>query len=392
MSLLDLVLILLSVTAVLSGWRVGLVARAGLWLGIVAGFVAAIWTVPATLRWLEGYPAGVRFLSAVLVLSTTVGVVATLLGRLGGSLGRRLATTRLRGPDRAAGAAAGLALIATVAWLTLPLAAAMPGPVGTHVAGSRTTALLAEHAPPPPDISGSIRALLVESRFPEVIAELEPVRAAGPPPDDLAVAPDVLERARASTVRVSARGCELRYDGSGVTIAPGTVLTNAHVVAGSDQVEVRRPDGQVRAARVVAFDPRRDLALLEVEDLGQQALPLDTAAAGQEGAVIGYPGGQARPRITPVRVQQRRTALGRDIHGVEETEREVLFLAASLRQGDSGAPVIDESGRVIGLVFAVSPDRATSAYALDRVELDAILAAPRVTGATGRCLAVTPPT
>lgn len=391
MNLLDVVLLVLVSAAALSGWRVGLVARAGLWLGVIAGFAAAMWTVPATLRWLEGYPANVRFLGAVLVLSTTVGVAATLLGRLGGSVGRRVAATPLRFIDRAAGAAAGLGLVGVVAWLALPLAATVPGPVGAQATDSRAGALLADYAPAPPDISDTVRALVAETRFPEVIAELGPVRAAGPPPDDVAIPAPVLETARNATVRITARGCGLRYNGSGVTISDGTVLTNAHVVAGSDQVEVRRPDGQVRTARVVAFDPRRDLALLDVEGLDQVALPLGTAQAGQEGAVIGYPGGQAEPRVAAVRVQQRRTALGRDIHGTEETEREVLFLAAALQQGDSGAPVIDSSGEVIGLVFAVSPDRPTSAYALDRAELDAILAAPRVTGATGRCLAVTPP-
>ena len=391
MTLLDLVVVLLLAAAVLSGWRAGLLARAGVWLGVLVGVAASVWTVPAALRMLEEHPANLRFVAALLVLAATVAVTATVLGRLGGSLGRSIARTPLRIVDQGAGAVAGVALVAVAAWLALPLAATLPGPLGEQASDSRTTLLLADHAPPVPELGDTVRALVAETRFPEVIAELGPVRPAGPPPEDLAVPPEVLERARDSTVRVSARGCGVRYDGSGVTIAGETVLTNAHVVAGSDQVEVRRPDGQVRSARVVAFDPRRDLALLDVSDLGQDHLPLGTTRAGEEAAVIGYPGGQAEPRITAVRIQQRRTALGRDIHGVEETERDVLFLSARLRQGDSGAPVIDISGHVVGLVFAVSPDRPTTAYALDRAEIDAILAAPRVTGATGRCLAVTPP-
>ncbi len=390
-TLVDLVVLLLVTAAALSGWRAGLLRRAGVWLGVLVGLAASVWTVPATLTWLEGYPANLRFLGASLVLAATVAVTTALLGRLGGSLGRRVARTPLRRLDQGAGALTGVTLVAVAAWLALPVAASAPGTLGEQAAGSRTTLLLAEYAPPAPQLGAAVRALVAETRFPEVVAELGPIRTAGPPPEDLAVPPEVLERARASTVRVSARGCGVRYDGSGVTIAGGTVLTNAHVVAGSDQVEVRRPDGQVRDARVVAFDARRDLALLEVGDLGQDHLPLGTTRAGEEAAVIGYPGGQPEPRITAVRIQQRRSALGRDIHGVEESDRDVLFLAAALRQGDSGAPVINAAGEVVGLVFAVSPDRPTTAYALDRTEFDAILAAPRVTGATGRCLAVTPP-
>ena len=390
LTLLDLLVVLLLAAAALSGWRAGLLRRAGAWLGVLVGLAASVWTVTATLRWLENEPANLRFVAALVVFATTMTVTTTLLGRLGGALGRRVADTPLQVVDRSAGAVAGVALVAVMTWLALPLAAAVPGPLAHQATDARITSLLDEHAPPTPQLGETVRALVAETRFPEVVAELAPVRPAGPPPDDLAVPPEVLDRARASTVRVSARGCGVRYDGSGVTIAAGTVLTNAHVVAGSDRVEVRRPDGQVRSARVVAFDPRRDLALLEVADLGQQHLPLSTTSAGAEAAVIGYPGGQPDPRITAVRVQQQRSALGRDIHGAEETERDVLFLAAALRQGDSGAPVIDTTGAVVGLVFAISPDQPTTAYALDRREIDAILAAPRVTGATGRCLAVTP--
>jgi S1-C subfamily serine protease len=62
----------------------------------------------------------------------------------------------------------------------------------------------------------------------------------------------------------------------------------------------------------------------------------------------------------------------------------VVFLAAELRQGDSGSPVIDVNGAVVGVTFAVSPDRPTTAYALAPAEVEALLAAePNAT--TGRC-------
>jgi hypothetical protein len=64
----------------------------------------------------------------------------------------------------------------------------------------------------------------------------------------------------------------------------------------------------------------------------------------------------------------------------------VLFLSAQLRQGDSGSPVLDDRGRIGGIVFAISPDQDGSAYALDLVEVEELLAAPRVANAVGRCL------
>jgi S1-C subfamily serine protease len=382
------VLGLLVVGAGVSGWHAGLVTRLGGWLGLVAGLGVSIWTVPLSLVLVADAGPGVRLVVVLAAFALTVLAVTALLHSVGRSLGLRLATTRLAPVDRAAGSLAGTALVVLLAWLVLPAAADLPDPIGRQASDAASARLLAAIAPAPPDVTAAARDLLDGGPLPAIIAELEPVRAAGPPPDDLAVPPEVVTRATASTVRVTARGCGARFDGSGVTIAGGLVVTNAHVVAGSDTVELRRPDGVVRAGRVVAFDPARDLALVSVEDLGQQPLTLGSADPRDEVAVIGYPGGQAEPRVAPARVQQRRTAVGRDIYGSADTERQVLFLSAALRRGDSGAPLVDPEGRVVGIVFAVSPEQPSSAYALDRQEVDAILAAPRVTGATGRCVAL----
>ena len=386
MNLVDLTLALGLLVAIGSGWRAGLLARGAMWLGFALGLLAAAWTVPMVLDLVPDAIATTRFVIALSTLAATVTIVASTLGHLGRNLGRRVATTAVAPADHVLGAVTGAAVVLLGAWLLFPVVAEMPGIPGRQAAESLSSRLLAEHVPPPPDVSRTMRQLVAGSRFPEVIAELGPVRSAGPPPESVDIDEEVLARATAATVRVTARGCGARSDGSGVTIAGGLVLTNAHVVAGSERVEVRRPDGAVRPGRVVAFDPKRDLALMEVADLEQRPLPLGLASPGDEVAVIGYPGGQPDPRVAAVRIQQRRTAIGKDIHQRAETEREVLFLSAALRQGDSGAPVVDHEGQVVGLVFAVSPDRPSSAYALDRTEIDAILVAPRVTGATGQCL------
>ncbi len=386
MTLTDLLLVLLLVGAAVSGWRAGFIARLAGWIGLVAGLGVSVLTVPLALTVVADAGPAVRLLLAASTFAGTVAGVTLLLSHVGRSLGARVATTRLAPVDRFAGSTAGALVVVLLAWLVLPAATTLPDPIGRQASDAAATRLLATVAAPPPDVTATLRDLIADGPFPEIIAELEPVRAAGPPPDDLAVPSEVLERVTASTVRVTSRACNARFDGSGVTIAGGLVLTNAHVVAGSEAVEVRRPDGAVRSGRVVAFDPARDLALVSVEDLGQAPLPLASADPRDEVAVIGYPGGQAQARAAPARIQQRRAAVGRDIYGVDETERQVLFLSAELRRGDSGAPVVDVAGNVVGLVFAVSPDAPSSAYALDRRELDAILAAPRVTGATGRCL------
>jgi S1-C subfamily serine protease len=80
-------------------------------------------------------------------------------------------------------------------------------------------------------------------------------------------------------------------------------------------------------------------------------------------------------------------ALGRDLYDRHETRRQVLILASDLAPGDSGAALISPEGKVVGVAFAIAPDRPRTAYALDVIELQAALSAPRGAEAdTGRCL------
>jgi len=385
-NLVDVALVLLFVTAVVGGARVGFLARVLTWIGLALGALLATRTVPLALDIAEDASANVRFVLALAVLTVTVSVGGSVLGAVGLYLRRGLGTGSLPRLDRVAGGVAGGLMVLAATWFLLPAAANVPGPVAASVRGSAVAGAVQALTPPPPDAAETLRALVDSSRFPEVVADLSPAPVTGPPPETIEVDPEVVERVTASTVRVTARGCGRRFDGSGVTVRTDTVLTNAHVVAGADAVVLRRPDGREVAGTVVAFDPRRDLAVVEAPGLGQEPLPLGEAEVGQSGVSVGYPGGQAEPRAAPVVVNQRRTAVGKDIYGLEETERSVLFLAAELRQGDSGSPLVDAGGDIIGIVFAISPDRRTTAYALDRPEIDAILAAPRVTGATGRCV------
>jgi S1-C subfamily serine protease len=387
MNALDVGLALLVLVAVSGGLRVGFVARALTWVGLAAGAVAASFTVPLALGALEAERANVRFIAGLVVLAVTVAVCTSVLQGIGARLRAGMGSSPLSRIDRVLGGVAGAVLVVALVWFLLPSAGNLSGPWAEQVDDSRALAYVQELAPPPPEAAHDLRALIDASRFPEVWDDLRRTTETGPPPGDIPVDATVVERATAATVHVESRGCGRRYDGSGVTIQPDLVVTNAHVVAGADEVRLQRPDGERVAATVVRFDPDRDLALLAAEGLGQEPLPLAAIDVGAEGVSIGYPGGQSTPRVAPLRIDDRRIASGRDIYGDQTTEREVLFLSAQLRQGDSGSPVLDDQGRVGGIVFAISPDRDNSAYALDLSEVEDLLAAPRVANDTGRCLA-----
>lgn len=385
-NIFDLLLLVLLVASILGGLRVGLVARLATWFGLAVGVLVATWSVPMSLGLVSAEEPALRLLVGLVVLALTVSVVTTLFQIVGTGARRRLARTPLSGVDRVAGAVAGVIALGVVVWFLIPAAADVPGAVARQVRTSSLVGALRAAAPPPPDAARAVRSLIDQSRFPEVFADLSPAPRIGPPPEDVEVPVEVVTRATASTVNVEAEGCARRYEGSGFAVATDTVVTNAHVVAGAEQVQVRRPDGAVRDATVVVYDPARDLALLTAAELGQEPLPLAATSAGSDAVVIGYPGGQDTPRPTAARVEDRRTALGRDVYGAERTERRVLFLSATLQQGDSGSPVVGVDGTVGGVVFAVSPDQDTTAYALDLDELEAVLDAPRVPGETGPCI------
>lgn len=385
-NLLDLLLLVAIAVAVATGLRLGFLARAASLVGLAAGVALATVTVPYALSVsVDGQPA-VRMFVGLLVLAVTVTVVATLFQALGLRLRRSVNGSPLSTLDRGAGAVAGIAMVLLLVWFLVPAAAVVPGSVARQVRTSAVVDAVVNATPPPPDTVQALRNLVATSRFPEVFADLQPAPDTGPPPEQIPVAAAVVDRATRSTVNVETDGCGRRFEGSGFTVAPGTVVTNAHVVAGSDGVEVRLPDGTLLPATVVVFDPDRDLAILEVAELPQEPLELASADVGTVGVVIGYPGGQDSARVAPAEVRDKRTALGRDIYGEERTEREVLFLAAELAQGDSGSPVVDADGRVVGVTFAISPDQPTSSFALDRTELDAALAAERRPGETGPCI------
>jgi S1-C subfamily serine protease len=190
-----------------------------------------------------------------------------------------------------------------------------------------------------------------------------------------------------STVKVTGTACGRLLSGSGFTPAPDIIVTNAHVVAGVDRPSVLRTDGQRLNGTVVVFDPDRDLAVLRVPGLGRAALPVDDAEVGAEGAVYGHPRGTDSLVISPARVETKVNARGLDLYGESAISREVLVLAAALEPGDSGGAVVDTRGQVIGVAFAVAPDKPATAYALSSAELQTVLAQPRSQPVdTGPCI------
>lgn len=386
MNALDVGVVLAMVVAASGGWAAGFVARSTYWIGSVLGLIVAAWAVPFAFRFVDAGGAGVRLAIAIVVILTGIAIGASAGAGIGARIRAELPRGSIRRIDRAGGGLAGALGILVILWLLLPTLAAVPGLVARQTRNSAIADAVDSVAPRPPSPLRQLGSLVAEVRFPDVFADLGPAPDAGAVPGVMAVPEPVLRRVADSTSSVEAFGCGGTAQGSAWTVAEDLVVTNAHVIAGAHDVRVRRPGGRVIDARVVAFDPDRDVALLRAPGIRGGALSFGNDRAGADAAVVGYPLGQDEPRPAPAVVRRRTTAVGRDIYGEERVRRSVLIVAADLRSGDSGGPVVDRSGRVVGMVFAIAADRNGTAYALDASEVRAVMDGPR-NARTGRCVA-----
>ena len=390
MSPLDLMLLGLVVVAIVGGFRIGFLTRVASWLGLVVGFYIAVRLTPTVLHRFDPEEAPVRLLivAAVLVSGAFLGQALGLLA--GGQLRRFLPFGGIRTADRVAGGFAGGLSVFLTLWLLLPMLADVRGALALQVRSSKIAQTISDVAPPPPNAFQTLRRLVRDTGFPEVFADLRPSIDAGQPPADAGLAAGVQERVLQSVVKIEGVACDRLQEGSGFVAGDGVVVTNAHVVAGQESTRVVRPNGRDAEARVVIFDPNRDLAVLAVPGLGLPSLPRSGGEEGERGAVFGHPGGQDQVRVAPALISEEVRARGLDLYGKNETQRDVYILAAALAPGDSGAALVDRAGSVIGVAFAVAPDRQGTSYALAENELEAALRAynanPRADADTGPCI------
>ena len=390
MNVLDLVVVLAAIAAGALGYRLGFLRRGLSWAGLVGGVVLAVALVDDVADAFKGSPPRTRLLVslAFLVLLATIGQGIGFA--IGSVLHQRLgrAGSAVRQSDRIAGGLLGVFGVLAVMWLLIPALAGSPGWPSGAVRDSVVARAIDRFAPAPPDQAETLGRLVGDQTFPEVFDTLTSPDAGDPPPGGIPA--DAAARVSAAVVKVEGVACDRVQDGTGFVAARDLVVTNAHVIAGEERTHVETADGRHLDAELVAFDPSRDLAVLRVPGLGLAPLERAVGSVDQRGSLFGHPGGGPL-RESPVRIAEEIEADGTDITRTSPTERRVFVLAAVAAPGDSGAPVVDEAGRVVGVLFALDLSRPTTAYALTDDELSAVLD-PVLAGAvappadTGPCL------
>ncbi len=170
-------------------------------------------------------------------------------------------------------------------------------------------------------------------------------------------------RAAPSVVSVSVEGGAHRM-GSGFAVSANEVVTSLHIVDAADAIVVRDVGGVERPARVLGSDARSDLALLSVEGAELVPVALGTAADLQVGdavVAIGNPFGLGHSLSAGV-VGHRGRRLARDAQAGPQVD--FVQLSIPLNPGNSGGPVFDQSGTVVGVLSGVHAQGQAIAFAV----------------------------
>jgi S1-C subfamily serine protease len=388
----DVLVIVLAVLAAVSGAYQGVIVALPALVGVAIGAVIGVKVAPFIIELFDNPVAKVAFALAVVVFLVVLG--ETLGVWVGRKLRQKISPNRVSGVDKTLGAIVQAAAVFVVAWLVanpLTTVSAIPGlakSINSSVVLGEVNDLMPAEAQ---GLPSDLRKLLDASGFPSALSPFENAPAADTaPPDTSMNVSAVARRVHPSVVKIrgNAPSCSKALEGSGFVIAPQRVLTNAHVVAGTDEVGIESTRGDYRA-RVVYFNPEVDIAVLAVPGLSAPTLPFapETARAGDNAIVLGYPL-DGPYTATPARVRTRINLRGPDIYDANTVQRDVFTIRATIRSGNSGGPMITPDGDVIGVVFGAAVEDPDTGFTLtaDQVRSEVAAAPSQTTNvSTGAC-------
>ncbi|MFX4292733.1 MarP family serine protease [Streptomyces bohaiensis] len=382
MNAIDLILLLAAVWFAVLGYRQGFVVGVLSVIGFIGGGLIGVRLLPiAWDHFSDGRPPGsIGVVVAVVIVIVLASVGQALTTHFGNRLRQHITWSPARALDATGGALVNVMAMLLVAWLigsvlektTLPT-------VGKEVRASRVLQGVSDALPDNADTwFDDFSRTLSQQGFPQVFSPFteEPITDVAPPDPELVDSPAVAQ-ARESIVKVAgtAPSCGKILEGTGFVFDDGKVMTNAHVVGGVNEPTVQiGGEGQLYDATVVLYDWQRDVAVLDVPDLGAPALPFaEDAAVNDDGAIVaGFP--ESGPfDVRSARIRDRIQANGPDIYRRGTVNRDVYSLRALVRQGNSGGPLLTPSGEVYGVIFAKSLDDDDTGYALTYDEVRGVV-------------------
>ncbi|MEV8438882.1 MarP family serine protease [Actinosynnema sp. NPDC051121] len=374
MNWVDLLVLALAAFAAVSGARQGMVVALPAFVGVLIGLVLGTQLAPLVVAQFDNVVTKVVFAVGIVVLLVALG--ETLGVYIGRSIKPKVNSSPLRGVDNALGAIVQGAVVFVVAWMiALPLTMVAGLPSLAKSLNQSVILSTVDDAMPPAarTLADDLQNLFDVSGFPAAMDPFDrtPMREVGPPDPALGANP-IVGRLEPSVLKVRGRApsCSRALEGTGFVIAPERIMTNAHVVAGTTDVTVEVGVAEFDAT-VVHYDAQTDIAILAVPDL--EATPLrfrtDEIAPGEDGIVLGYPL-DGPYTASEARVRERiRMLRGPDIYDAQTVTRDVYTVRAKVRSGNSGGPLVDPQGRVMGVVFGAAVDDQETGFVLTADEV-----------------------
>lgn len=380
MSWVDLVVVALALVAAVSGWRHGMAVAILSFVGVLGGAILGVRLAPVL-------ASGIESPNTQIIVSVVVVVLLVALGETTGVFFGRRIRDRITGEsslrvDSTLGSVLQAITVVIAAWLVaLPLASASFPGLASGVKDSQVLQAVDSVMPAAARaLPAELGDLLDNSGFPTIFRspfDGPPIEETGPPDPALVSSPAVAQvRESVLKVRGRAPSCQRALEGTGFVIGPGLVMTNAHVVAGTDDVGVEVPDGDgdidELSGEVVLYDPAVDIAVLSIPGLDVPTLNFRPApaVAGEDAIVLGYPL-DGPFTASPAKVRQRITLQGPDIYDDGEVNRDVYTVRAVVRSGNSGGPMIDRDGQVVGVVFGAALDDSETGFVLTNEQVAA---------------------
>lgn len=374
MNTIDWILIGALIVFAWAGWRQGFVAGVLSFAGFLIGGIAALVWLPGVVN--QFVPAGTLtfIVLAVVVLASAI-LGQFLFSILGRKLRDHITWRPIQFVDNFAGAALNVLAFALVGWVIASVLVFIPSSaVSQQVSSSRVLTTMDSLVPDfARSVFSNVSDLVGQTGVPRIVIGLGQSLGTDVPEPTDQVSAGVVPVVENFVARLTgdAEQCDQVVGGSGFYISDRALITNAHVVAGVTDLQVRLPNiEQSREGTVIYFDPEKDIAVVITESIDGRpgSFATEMAGKGSEAVVAGFPGGGAL-MATPARVRGVIDARGENIYGDIGVQREVYAFRSNIRSGNSGGPLVDDRGRILGLVFGTSID-SDIGYALTNPELE----------------------
>ena len=389
--MVDIILIVVMVLFAISGYRQGFVIGALSLGGFFSGVLIGLQLGPLIARQFENSTVRLVVAGGIILVLAVLG--QTLAGWLGTNLRQVIQSRSVQHVDDAGGALVSVVAVLFAAWLVAVPFKTTPFPAINREV--RSSAILSGINGIVPEevqaLSSGLRDTLDTNGFPDVLGGFARTQAREVAAPDPALANSkVVKDSRSSVLKIlgSAPSCSRRIEGTGFVYARERVMTNAHVVAGTREVVVES-GGRELDGTVVVYDPKRDLAVLHVPGLKAPVMPFvaKEAATGANAIVLGYP--QDGPyNAQSARIRDVSDITGPDIYESGDVTREIYTIKSLVRSGNSGGPLIDPEGGVLGVIFAAAADDKNVGFALTADEAAPVAQAGRASNQpvrTGEC-------